>query len=453
MLPLRPFEEYMLLDDRDIYPMSFFIRLRFSGELDEDSVRPAFHRAAARHPLLNSVVTEPKKERFYWVPSETKPEFLRFETDDPDRLPHTPRIDLTREPGLRLYFIRRRLSDGAKTTELLFQVHHACCDGLGLMQLIDDFLRHYASEIGEADSGVVLPPPDPRTLKKRGTHALTPRYVLRRLLAAPGRLVGLHAFIRTYIDTPTSLVPMSLDRLRPTLPDSFPSVVCRTLGPKDCAALLDAARRRGVTLNDLLMRDLFSALGMFRNKYFAEKSHRLLRLSVPVNLRPFSTATDHVANIVGMVFVDRHVPRDGDPDALLDGLCREMRRNKFFRNGSTLNWVLRVCKAVPGLLAVGIHRKRRVWASCVFSNLGRILDDSPLPKVDGRLRFGDTLLDAIDCMPPVRAWTAAALGVVTYAGSMFLTLHYDTQFLDRPQAEELQDYLIRCLTAGLREGQ
>lgn len=444
MLRLRPFEEYMFMDDRKLYPMSFFIRVRFSGALDEHALQSAFDKAVSLHPLLNSVVVELKKGRYYWSPSEKKPSVHRFETTDLESLPHTPRIDLTVEPGVRLYVVSRRFGEALKT-ELLFQAHHACTDGLGMTRLIKEVLRFYALETGNVDESLRPLPPDSRTLKKRGKHALTFRYLLELCRIIPMQVVGLYAFLRTYVVTPTSLVPMSRDQYLPHLSDAFPAIVCRTLDGEAFAGLRAAARQNGVTLNDLLMRDLFLALGRFREKYFAEKTHRNIRLSVPVDLRPHATETEHVANIVSMIFVDRVVPKDEPSENLLRSLNREMNRNKFCRSALTLNWVLAFCQRIPGLLAVGVHRERRVWATGVFSNLGRPLHDSPLSETDGRIRIGDVMLEGIDVAPPVRAWTAVALGVASYAGALSLTLHYDTQFISREQAEEIQDKLFEYL--------
>ena len=65
-LPLVPFEEYMLLDDRPAYPMNFFLRLRFAGCLVPERFDDACRQAVARHPLLAARITR-RKRRWYLV--------------------------------------------------------------------------------------------------------------------------------------------------------------------------------------------------------------------------------------------------------------------------------------------------------------------------------------------------------------------------------------------------
>ena len=53
-LPLTPFEEYMLTDDRPGCPMTFLFRLRFSGRFRREAFASALRTAVSRHPLLRT---------------------------------------------------------------------------------------------------------------------------------------------------------------------------------------------------------------------------------------------------------------------------------------------------------------------------------------------------------------------------------------------------------------
>lgn len=459
MLPLSPFEEYMLIDDGANYPMSCFARLRFSGKLKPLLVRNALEQVVQRHPLLRSVVVEPRKNRFYWSLTENRGEFVLFETTDSEQLPYIPRIDLFNEPGIRLYYITRTLEDSSgkkgkskinTTTELLFQVHHSCCDGVGFTQVIDDWLRIYAIEIGAADASILGPAPNPQTLKRRGKHSWNLSYFLQQFWVIPSRCVGIVLFALRFLDKATSLVPISRDQLRQELPNTFPSVVYRTIQGEHLSELRAAARKKAVSFNDLLMRDLFLSLGRFRDKYYPSHAHKNISLSIPMNMRSHVTETEHVSNIVSMVFIDQKVPDDETPDGLLKKIRRTMNRTKLFGFGSVLTGILKICQFFPGFLRYGI-RQHRVWATCVLSNIGQMLQHTPLPTRDGKIQLGNVELQGIDEVPPIRPWTAVSMGVATYADKMSLALHYDEQFLSREQAEELHNLFMDRLQMSCEE--
>lgn len=452
MLPLSPFEEYMLIDDGATYPMSCFARLRFSGKLKPILVRNALEQVVQRHPMLRSVVVEPKKNRYFWKLTENRGDFVIFETTDPEQLPYIPRIDLFNEPGIRLYYITRAggESEDDTSTELLFQVHHSCCDGVGFSKVIDDWLRIYAIELGEADPSILEPAPDPQTLKKRGKHFWSLSYFLQLCWLIPSRCVGLVLFALRFLDKATSLVPISREQLRKELPNTFPAVVYRTVQGGELSELRAAARKKGVSFNDLLMRDLFLALGRFRDKYYPAHAHKNISLSIPMNMRSRTMETRHVSNIVSMVFIDQKVPLDETPDGLLIKIRRTMNRTKFFGFGAVLTSLLKMCQFFPGFLRYGI-RKHRVWATCVLSNIGQMLQNTPLPTHDGKIRLGNVELQKIDEVPPIRPWTAVSMGVATYADKMSLALHYDEQFLTREQAEELFELFMERLQMSREE--
>ena len=141
-LPLAPFEEYMLLDDRPAYPMDCFCRLRFSGRFDRSALDSAFEFATARHPLLAATVHR-NGRRFEWVPAGELSPKVRWETMPPgNACPHAARIDLTRQPGFRATVLR-----GGGSTDLMLQFHHSCCDAIGGFRFVEDLLVGYAAAV------------------------------------------------------------------------------------------------------------------------------------------------------------------------------------------------------------------------------------------------------------------------------------------------------------------
>ena len=86
-LPLAPFEEYMLGDDHSAYPMVFFLRLRFSGRIDETSFETAYQAAVSRHSLLRAILASKGKRNLEWVESDQLPSIRWVERGNSDALP------------------------------------------------------------------------------------------------------------------------------------------------------------------------------------------------------------------------------------------------------------------------------------------------------------------------------------------------------------------------------
>ena len=103
-LPLVPFEEHMLLDDRPAYPMSIFARLRFTGRVDRATFEAAAAITLQRHPMFQAVVREVKPGQFEWVEWNGGDSVVRWlERPANGAYPHVPGIDLRRERGVRVW--------------------------------------------------------------------------------------------------------------------------------------------------------------------------------------------------------------------------------------------------------------------------------------------------------------------------------------------------------------
>ncbi len=75
-------------------------------------------------------------------------------------------IDLRTHPGLRVW-----VRTGEDTARVLFQFHHACCDGLASFRFVEDLFIAYRLAIGGADDAPSLPKVDIALLKDRGRFA------------------------------------------------------------------------------------------------------------------------------------------------------------------------------------------------------------------------------------------------------------------------------------------
>ena len=103
---------------------------------------------------------------------------------------------------------------------------------------------------------------------------------------------------------------------------------------------------------------------------------------------------------------------------------------------------------LPGGLAKWVDRDC-CEATCVLSNLGRAMADSPLPRRNEKIVAGNVVLDGIDFFAPVRDGTAVSMALIYYAGGLRLCMHYDSRQIAEAQADDLMATYLRTIRASL----
>jgi hypothetical protein len=79
----------------------------------------------------------------------------------------------------------------------------------------------------------------------------------------------------------------------------------------------------------------------------------------------------------------------------------------------------------------------RCLASCVLSNLGMPLRDSPLADAEGRIKAGNVELVEIELLPPIRPLTSASFGAASLGGRLTISLLADERVLGPEGGKEL----------------
>jgi hypothetical protein len=445
-LPLTPFEDYMLADDRPQWPMAFFLRLELRGEYSRPVLERAVQAALARHPLLCSLLADDGRGRLQWVEGPgSLPPIQCCESADAIDLQAGRQIDLRREIGLRLW-----VSPTAATEWTLWlQFHHACCDGLGAMRFIGDLLAAYHSQL----SGTMAtnqPVLDPGRLRQRGSFGLT---FLRRLLRIPQELLGLLGAVEFFSHRPPGLITPADEGdaqrdSEPTIaeagkadPQAFPRWLTHRFSTEQSQRLHAAARARGVTLNDLLLARLFSALDDWFAAHRPAARQQFLRVMVPTNLRTAADRQTPAANIVSLVNLDRRPARYADHRRLLKSLSWEMAIIKRCRLGITMHhlaWLARRFGKFRWLV-----RDDRCLCTCVLSNLGDASGAGEFASGGSSSAESGLELVSLDFLPPIRPWTAAAFGVLSYRGRLAVTLHLDPRMPPGSDRELLAGFVGR----------
>lgn len=268
-----------------------------TGVVDRETLAKAFAVAIGRHPLLRARVAG-TGSRLHWVAADP-PGVVEGE------LPGSA-IDLRLEPGLRC-----GVAEAAGGTTLTLDVHHACCDGGGVLMLLEDWLGAYQNIAcgREARDGLRLLNPqglatrnDFPPLSRGGIDRLrhlkfglveAVKFALRtpRPLAAAGNSGGDAGIERTVLRVDQPL----LKRLR------------------------SAAAARQSTVNDLLVRDALAFTAKWNEEHGGARSADWLRLLMPCDLRSAAHDQTPAANVMGYSFLTRRQADCLDGDALLDG--------------------------------------------------------------------------------------------------------------------------------------
>ena len=482
----------MLEDDRPSHPMTGVHELTLRGPVETAELRAAVEAARRRHPLLCRIV-----DASVGPPAWVSPTAGAAEPTGPavriDRAPAgTPRthprgdwLDIRREVGLRVW-VRDEPpdADGTPLCRLSLAIHHCCADALGGLTFLFDLFAHLSAARG-GPPPPPPPPPDPDRLRLRD-----------QIYDRPGRLPGLpKGRLNLWAHLLIGLRGLSVRATLPLAPS--PGYERRRSGGEGPAPPVDrvsppriarfsreeterfraAAKARGVTMNDLILRDLFVSLrthnlAVGANDLAPGGEAGFLRVSVPVNLRgrddlpgsvrrPAAGARGggarggglSVANKIGMALLTRSPKLAEDPEALLDSVHGEMAWVRKTERGrrfvETIRLAQRVVGRTPGRI-VG----ENCYATAVLSNLGdlaRVIppalrdDDDHLcaPAADpGRTL---TALDYATASPS-RPRTRATLLVATYAGRLRLNLRTDPREIAPAHA----DALLADLAARVR---
>ncbi len=438
-LPLAPFEEYMLFDDPPTHPMSFFIRLKLTGHCNASVLDTALRQVLSRHPLLSATAQKVSGNRFDWHPLDTSTASVHWETESADSdETHPAYLDLSKRSGLEVFGSQ---TEGA--TELLFQFHHACCDALGGLELIEDVLVDYANDISDPPLPELQASSGKCPLRNRAKFGLT-RWDLFRI--APKQLVGLLGARKFLVHTPAPLIPVEPANLKLPLPKQYPTSVQHQFSSDETQAIITAAKASRTTVNNLLASDLFISIQQFREQQRIAHPCRWIRLSVPVNLRRPGAECDSAVNTVSMVFLDRRPKVIKNRNHLLATIHREMSCIKKLDLGLTFPLSLRLLKPLGVVTRMTDDEQCRCTA--VLSNLLRPLADSCLPRQGEKIIVGNLQLDEICLLPPVRPKTISAFGVLTYAGRLGVTQHYDSRAISTNDAQQLLNIYVEQILAS-----
>ncbi len=436
-LALTPMEAFMVADGRENYPMLCDIELQFQGSIERGAFDTALELALARNPLLRSLVERGRGGAPVWVPTDRTPAVDWADWDTPIAGQYGQFIDLARDIGFRIW-----VRHGSDKSRILFNFHHACCDGVGFMGFCEDFLAAYAAAV---PGGVAVQPRplNPESLKRRGLIGIPKRSGWQSIGDV---FVGAAESIRFLLGAPLSLPA----RVEPAAAVGHVVSRCHVFTGQTVVALRRLAGQGGATLNDLLIRDLMATLRRWYADGGREPRRRRLRVLMPQNLREREDVAMPAANAMSFAFVTRRADCCDDPPRLLTSIRDEteaIRRYKlslYFLGGiammqatGLLNWLL---------------KRKMCFATAVLTNLGDLTRRfvARFPRSPEGLQVGNLVLTGAIGMPPVRPLTRSVWAVCQTASTLTICLKCDPQSFSPLDVERLLGEYVKQLLDSAR---
>jgi NRPS condensation-like uncharacterized protein len=440
-LPLTNFEAALLADDRPAYPMTAFYRLRFNGFLEIAAFQSALETVTRRHPFLRAVISRNWLGQLAWkLHPNCQPKILRQARLTPSGFPHMTYLDPRQEAGFRWWVLER---DGGH--DVIAQGHHCSIDGAGINTVIEDLLVSYANQCAQ-NSAATLRHLDAQRLLRRGAPKLSASKNFMVALKQIRGLTGVHEFLGR---SPVPLMgKYHTTSLSTTTHDEFPAIISQKFDLNETEKIKTAAKSSKVTMNMLLLRDLFLAINVWRKKRGIGHNGDWLRIAIPINLRGAADTNMPMSNSVSMIFADRQAVDFEDENRLLMSIHDQLALIKQFELEYTYILSLGMTRLVPGLMP-RIMQTDRCQSTTYLSNLGVVLGQVPLPNQDGRLVCGNVVLESVDIASVLRLHTNAGFLIYNYAGRLRLTLQYDPRVMTADQAKDLLDAYVRQIRGTL----
>lgn len=442
-LPLTPFEAYYWYDNQPEFPAAFPLELTFSGMLERDAFTAAVATVVARHPLLTARVSEAGGYPA-WAAGESNSIGIDWADEElPVSHPDGESIDLRTSPGLRIW-----VRPHASGSRVLFEFHHACCDGLAALRVIEEILLSYHHRCTPGGTNAELAQLDPERLAARGNFA---EAAPSSRTAARDWWVGMTHWgkLLMHAPAPLALPATNGNGAGPHHADPagrFLEVLTHSWSPAEAAQLRTAATSLGGTLNDLFLRDLFLVMRDWNASHGRGRNERF-RINMPAALGGKEDASMPAANALSFAFLTRSARECDRPQELFDSVRRETDAIKRYRLGLYFLGGLAVGSLVPGLVP-RMLRVNRSFATACLSNVGNIFTRTPLPRQDRALVCGNTVLRHVRAAPPYRRLTRASFAVINYAGHCELNLRCDPRVFSPAQAQQLLSAYVERLQAS-----
>ena len=440
-LQLSDFEYYMLSDDRPTYPMVFVMTVQVSGSLLEQPLRESLRELLTSQPLLDCCVKKLRGKGWCWVRQTESAELLDWHSTDHASVaafvPEVRIISLQRNRGI---FVDVRAATDCATVTLY--LHHACCDGIGALQLIGELFSRYGQKTVEPESKrPEFELPDSNALLQRENYTAgesgtqRQRKSLRRSIGKIARLL----LRKPVLLAGSAKIPVAGS-------GQIPRAIQSHLLPRSLNRSLRAvAAQRKVSINDLFVREMLLHIRDWNRQAQQPFGRRWIRLAIPLSMRTSRHDRVPACNIVSYALVTRRERDCDDPETLLQSIHQQTSDVLFNREGIVCLKLFRVLRKLPGAMR-GFLSLKSCLSTLVLANVGdvrrRFSGRFPLRK--GKWVAGNVVIEQLHGVAPVRPNTRAAMSIGEYAGELTVSLRTDSLAMNTADSERfLAVYLDR----------
>lgn len=414
-LPLTTIESFMFTDAVPDFPMMADLELHFQGNIDRSAFDSALALALARAPLFRSVV-QPHHGKLSWVLTNVHPDVDWAPLGTPLGDQYDTLIDLTSSPAFRVW-----VRHGLERSTVRLHFHHACADAIGGFAFIEDLLAGYAMAFPDHQT-IRLRPIEPERLSLRGNPGTDQRGVYRGMLDT---MIGAREGLRFFLQKPVFLSRPVTSSGSDSEDPAATGFVTHSLGDSVTRGLRRAASAQGVSVNDLLIRDLFVTLMRWNMECGNDPGRRNLRILMPQNLRNRGDRALPATNLVGFAFVTRRNQLCHRPQQLLQSIGEE---TTAVRQGQLSRYFLGGLAAIESVgFLPRLLRSSVCLSTAVLTNLGdpqrRFI--TRFPRVSGGLAIGNLVFERVEGVPPLRPGTRAAFCIFKDRRSLSMSVKCD----------------------------
>jgi hypothetical protein len=397
-LALAPMEQFMIWSETLSFPKTFRVVQTFVGTLCQETLRKAFSNAIVRHPLLWAS-TEVSRGQLRWtIPKERSFEF-RSNVGGYDQTPYPPSIDLTCQNGVRFWY---HCEEGH--SELVSEYHHACCDGLGAQQFLQDwFLAYHQISSGIDPSDVRLPKLTVDHLTNRSAFVRGTRQDTETLSFFQKAVLA----YRFHCQPPRwlELEPDATAATTKTIYSRW-TIAGEMLKQTD-----EVLQSHNLTLHEFSMAVMLQTLAeTFSQKSKSQRSR--LRVMFPTSHRSHQDRRAGAINRIGFAFVSSRSDDCHTMEASLGVACRQLQGIQKYELGLDFVDQLTILTQRPWL-AKRVLKWQRPWATAICTNLGHY--GHRLQKLfewsSPGFRIGNLIMTSVSGVPPLQPYTHWGIGL------------------------------------------
>lgn len=442
-LQLVPWEEFFYYKHRPSHPATFFAYFEFSQPLQRDIAEQALKIVCIKHPLMRAIVEQRGKKLFWNTTSQ--PEFQWC--DSPFRIEDLEHgnLDIRSEPGLKVWgFAGQTLvSPDSKPASIQVVIHHVAFDGLGVLQILLDWLECYQrlrqSATRELATEAIHELPIP--LRCRPTLGWA-----ESLRLLPGQWKSIRASFQLFR---RRAIPLGIGQPSTDSIARKPHVVRFQLDSETTLQLKKYAANQQASLNSILIRDLLRAIDLWQKSLQHPPHGTHLRIMIPINERNIEHRHSAACNHCSMIHLDRTRAEVRNATDLLASIEQEMGVIQKWKLSLNFWRALSVFRWLPN----GLRRiqSSEVAATASLTNLGRLrLTSNVATRTPDQPNSSNPLrLTNFEIVAPLMYGTMAAFAAAYLHNELKVTLQYDPQHLTAQQAETLMQLFRTSLLANI----